>query len=110
MEPFHSGFRVGLDLMNGSHSYFFSDKYMGGGGLREVTSQLNGNSLRIDGAPAHFSLEVLFDHGNNFATGMNIGRRCFGPVTTLLLVVKNDGMKNGEHLWLWVKSGKYATP
>jgi hypothetical protein len=38
MEPFNSAFRVGLDLTNGSHSYFFSDKYLGGGGLHEVTS------------------------------------------------------------------------
>jgi hypothetical protein len=110
MEPFNSGFRVGLDLTSSSHSYSFSDKYMGGGGLREVTSQLNGNSLRIDGAPAHFSLEVLLGHGNNLVNGMILGRRCFGPETTLLLVVKNNGMKKDEHVWLWVKSGKYATP
>jgi len=110
MEPFNSGFRVGLDLMNGSHSYSFSDKHMGGGDLREVTSQLNGNSLRIEGAPAHFLLAVILVPGNNFPTSMIIGRRCFGPETTLLLVVKNDGKKNDEHLWLWVKSGKYATP
>jgi hypothetical protein len=87
-----------------------SEKYLGGGGLREVTSQLNGNSLRIDDAPAHFSLEVLLGQGNTVPTGMIIGRRCFGPESTLLLVVKNNGKKNDEHVWQWVKSGKYATP
>lgn len=109
MEPFNSAFRVGLDLTNGSHSYFFSDKYLGGGGLHEVTSQLNGNSLHIEGAPPHFSLEVLLGDGNTVPTGMIIGRRCFGPVTTLLLVVKNSGKKNDEHVWLSVNTTNSGT-
>jgi hypothetical protein len=75
-----------------------------------VTSQLNGDSLRVEGAPAHFSLEVLLGEGNIVPTGMIIGRRCFGPVTTLLLAVKNNGKKNDEHVWLGVKSGRYAFP
>lgn len=116
MEPIDSGFRVGLDLTSDSHSYFFSDRYLGGGGLREVTSQLRDNSLRIGAAPAHFSLEAVFSDrsGGHIGpiTGMSMGRRCFGPETTLLLVIKKNASTKtkDEHVWLWVKSGKYATP
>lgn len=116
MAPLASGFQVAVDktvdldhpasyklgVGPGGHMTF------SGGGLKELTSQLQSGVLRIDDAPVHFDLELAF--GNGGSTSALIHRQCFGPQTVLLYVVKNpDKLSDGTNYWLWVKSGKYAT-
>jgi hypothetical protein len=75
-----------------------------GGGLHEVTSQVRNGVLRIDNVPAQFDMELAFGKGG--AGSALIYRQCYGPQTTLLLVVKNlDKLSDGAR-WLWVKSAK----
>jgi len=115
MAPVTSGFQVAVDrtidpdhpasyqmgVGAGGHMTF------AGGGLKEVTSQIQNGVLRIDDAPVHFYLEMAF--GNGGSTSALIYRQCFGPQTVLLHVVKNpDQISDGTNYWLWVKSGKYA--
>jgi hypothetical protein len=115
MAPVSSGFQVALDktvdldhpagyqmgVGSGGHMTF------SGGGLKEVTSQLQNGVLRIDDAPHHFDLEMAF--GNGGSSSALIYRQCFGLETALLYVVQNpDKLSDGTNYWLWVKSGKYA--
>jgi hypothetical protein len=117
MAPIASGFQVALDttvdvdhpasyqigLGPGGHATF------SGGGLKEMTGQLQTGVLRIDAAPARFDLEMAF--GTAGSASALIYRQCFGPQTVLLYVVKNpDKLSDGTNYWLWVKSGKYAAP
>jgi hypothetical protein len=75
-----------------------------GGGLHEVTSQLRNGIVQLGNVPDHFDMELTFGKGG--ASSALIYRQCFGPQTTLLLVVKNpDKLSDGAH-WLWAKSGK----
>lgn len=79
-----------------------------GGGLREVTSQLRNGVLRIDSVPSIFYLAVAFGKGGE--AGGNMYRQCVAPETVLLYVVKNPDKLSDGGDFLWVKSGKYATP
>jgi hypothetical protein len=79
-----------------------------GGGLKELTSQLQNGVLRIDDLPAYFDVETAF--GNAGSSSALIYRQCLGPQTVLLQVIPNsDKLSDGPSYWLWVKSGKYAT-
>jgi hypothetical protein len=77
-----------------------------GGGLHEVTAQVRNGVLRIDNAPPYFYLDVAFGQAGESSAG--IYRQCAGPVTTLLLVVKNTEKASDGADFLWVKSGKNA--
>jgi len=114
MEPVVSGFQVALDLTGQKPGgYNISVNLQGhatfsGGGVRDMTPQLHNGMLRIDNAPAQFDVETYF--GNGGEGSALIYRQCAGPQTVLLYVVKNpDKLTDGAE-WLWVKSGKYATP
>jgi hypothetical protein len=113
MEPIISGFQVALDLnQETAPSYTIglsSDGHstFSGGGLREVTSQLQNGQLRIDDIPEHFNLELTF--GEAGSSSALIYRQCFAPQTTLLYLLKNPEKISDGGDWLWVKSGKYAT-
>jgi hypothetical protein len=80
-----------------------------GGGLREITSQIHNDMLRIDNPPAYFNLSTnVVQPGHGAGIGL-IYRQCFAPVTMLYYILKdpNDPGQGGD--FLYAKSGKYAT-
>ncbi len=78
-----------------------------GGGLHEVTRELQNGVLRIDNAPQYFEMHVFLGKGgDNSAT---LHRQCAGPQTVLLFVARNPDKQGEGGDWLWVKSGKYST-
>ena len=116
MQPL-SDFQVALDLaydqdhpphyvMGGSPS---GRTVFSGGHLKEYTAQIQNGVLRIPDVPASFDLEITFAGGNKGAGSALLYRKCAGPQTVLLYVVKNpDKLSDGAD-WMWVKSGKFAT-
>lgn len=110
MTPITGGFQLAIDRTAGDNTasrYTFastSDGHMtfSGGGLREVTSQLQDGALHLPGPPARFYLEIAF--GKAGSAGALIQRQCFGSPSTLLLVVKNSRNLTDGADWLWVKS------
>ena len=112
-----SNFQVALDLaydQNNPAHYVMGGSPSGrtvfsGGHLKEYTAQIQNGVLRIDNVPASFDLEITFAGGNNGASSATLYRKCSGPQTVLLYVVKNpDKLSDGAD-WIWVKSGKLAT-
>jgi len=112
MQPVTGGFQVAIDrTVDPEHmphytigvgtTYSFS-----GGGLREVTAQLQQGTLRIENAPAQFYLDTAFGSAGE-ASGL-IYRQCGGPESVLLLVLKNPQHISDGADWLWAKSGKFA--
>jgi len=59
--------------------------------------------------PASFDLEMTFAGGNKGASSALLYRKCAGPQTVLLYVVKNPDKVSDGADWMWVKSGKFAT-
>jgi len=116
MQPIVNGFQIALDTTyNVDHppSYRTGMSADGkatfsGGGVRELTSQLRNGVLRVDNPPPYFHVEASFGKGGS--SDALIYRHCFGPQTTLLLVVKNPGQLSDGADWLWVKTGKYLAP
>ena len=114
MEPITAGFQVAVDLtvdLDHPASYKMGAGTGGkatfaGGGLKELTSQLQNGVLRIDAAPEKFDVETAYSNGE--FNGVLIYRQCFGPQTVLLHVVNNPARFSDGGYWLWVKSGKYA--
>jgi len=115
MEPFTSGFQIAIDpnvATEKAPSYIIGMNPDGhatfsGGGLHEVTAQMQDGVLRIDNVPVQFDLQTEFGVGG--AASANIYRHCFAPQTVLLYVVKNPDQVSDGGDWLWVKAGKYAT-
>ena len=70
-----------------------------------VTAGANG-IWRMASPPPHFNL--LEDFGNAGGGGGMIHRQCWGPVSTLLLVVKDPTQLGLGADWVWDKNGKYA--
>jgi hypothetical protein len=114
MTPITGGFQLAIDRTadeNSASHYSFgstSDGHMtfSGGGLREVTGQVQNGTMHFPGPPAQFYLEVGFGKGGS--GGALIHRQCFGSPSVLLLVVNPENMTAGAD-WLWVKSGKFAS-
>jgi len=115
MTPITSGFQLGIDRTADDNSvgqYRFASTADGhmtlaGGGMREVTGQLQNGALHLPGPPAQFYLEIGFGKGGS--GGALIHRQCFGSPSVLLLVVKNPGKITDGTDWLWVKSGKFPS-
>jgi hypothetical protein len=112
-----SNFQVALDLgfdpgnpphyvMGGSPS---GRTVFSGGSLREYTGEIRNGVLRIDNVPSVFDLEMTFAGGNQGASSAVLYRKCAGPQTVLLFVLKNPGKVSDGADWMWVKSGKFAT-
>jgi hypothetical protein len=72
-----------------------------GGGMAEVTGQMQQGTLRIDNAPAQFYATAAFGKGGESCA--LVYRQCFAPETQLLLVVKNPQQLSEFADWLWVK-------
>jgi len=75
------------------------------GGTLTVTPGANG-VLRISNAPPRFNMTM--DFGNAGGGGGMIHRQCWGPVSTLLVVVKDPANLGKGADWVWDKNGKYA--
>jgi hypothetical protein len=112
-----SDFQVALDLaydqdhpphyvMGGSPS---GRSVFSGGQLKEYTAQIQNGVLRIPNVPAIFDFEITFAGGNKGASSATLYRKCSGPQTVLLYVVKNPDNLNQGADWMWVKSGKLAS-
>jgi hypothetical protein len=114
MQPIANGFQIAVDTTyNVDHAPHYNigistdgKATFSGGGLRELTGELRNGVLRLENPPSYFYLEAYF--GKAGSSGGLIYRQCFGPQTTLLLVVKNPSRLSDGADWLWVKSGKYA--
>lgn len=114
MQPV-TGFQIAIDRnYNIDHpaSYNFGvgmDGHMtfSGGSLQELTSQVHNGVLRVDNAPAVFDIELGF--GKAGSTSAVVYRKCSGPQTVLLFVIKNPAKIFDGSDWIWVKSGKYST-
>jgi hypothetical protein len=115
MESITSGLQIAIDpsvATEKTPSYIIGMNRDGhatfsGGGLHEVTSQMQNGVLRLDNIPVQFDLETEFGAGG--AASANIYRHCFSPQTVLLYVVKNPDQVSDGGDWLWVKAGKYAS-
>jgi hypothetical protein len=114
MTPVTSGFQLALDSTidpNNMPHYTIGQSVEGhltfsGGGLKDMTSQLQQGALRIDNAPRAFYLDAGFGKGGE--SSALIYRQCSGPQSVLLLVVKNPQQLSDGMDWLWAKTGKYA--
>ena len=101
-----SGFQVAVDTSVGPagrdyHTDMDQDgvaKFTGGS-IHELTKQLKNGSLRLVNPPETFLVSVNFPHG--YDVDGPIFRRCFGPESTLLLLV--DETHKPLH-WLWAKT------
>ena len=108
MAPITSGFQLAIDRTpdDTSASHYSMDSTADGhlafgGGLREVTGQLQSGTMHLPGPPAQFYLEAGFGKGGS--GGALIHRQCLGSPAVLLLVVKNpENLTDGAD-WLWVK-------
>lgn len=100
-----TGFKVGVDRQidtNHMPSYVMGgSKVFSGGNIQDLTPELRNGALHIENAPPQFEMELLFGQGGA-ASGL-IYRQCYGPETTLLLVVKNPQKLSDGADWLWVK-------
>jgi hypothetical protein len=108
MAPITSGFQLAIDRTpdDNSASHYSMDSTADGhlafgGGLREVTGQLQNGTMHLPGPPAQFYLEAGFGKGGS--GGALIHRQCLGSPAVLLLVVKNPEKLTDGADWLWVK-------
>jgi hypothetical protein len=114
MEPITSGFQLAVDLtydVNHPPNYVRGTGANGketvsGGGIRDVTAQMQNGAYRIANPSAYFNLESYWGNaGDAFAL---IYTQCFGPQSVLLFVVKDPSNVGKGGDWLWAKSGKFA--
>jgi len=80
-----------------------------GGGIHEVTNQVRNGVLRIVNPPPSFELALnVITPGQGTGSG-GVYRQCYGPITNLYYVMKDqsDPFKGGDYLY--AKSGKCAT-
>jgi hypothetical protein len=112
MQPIVNGFQIAVDTTyNVDHPPHYrtgvgtdGKATFSGGGLRELTGELRNGALRLDNPPPYFHMEAFFGKGGS--SDALIYRQCFGPQTTLVLVVKNPNQLSDGADWLWRKSGK----
>ena len=71
----------------------------------DKTGEMKNGILRIDNAPATFTLDLRFPDGGGMA---QVYRQC--PLAqTMLLMVQKDPANLGKGAdWMWVKAGKFA--
>jgi hypothetical protein len=113
MQPIATGIQVAIDLtLDIEHPPHYviglGDRAtFAGGGLHEVTAQLQNGVLRIDNAPQYFTLDIFLGKGGD--SSAMIHRQCAAAQSVLLYVVKNPDQPSEGGDWLWVKSGKFST-
>jgi hypothetical protein len=102
MTPIASGFKLSANVIDDAK---WAQGDTSPGANVPVTAGANG-VWRIASPPPHFNL--LEDFGNAGGGGGMIHRQCWGPVSTLLLVVKDPANLGVGADWVWDKNGKYA--
>jgi len=102
MTPIVSGFKLSADVIDDAK---WAQGDTSPGANVPVTAGANG-IWRIANPPPHFNL--MEDFGNAGGGGGMIHRQCWGPVSTLLLVVKDPANLGVGADWVWDKNGKYA--
>ena len=102
MTPIASGFKL---TANGIDDAKWAQGDTSPGANVPVTAGANG-VWRIASPPPHFNMTV--DFGDAGGGGGMIHRQCWGPVSTLLLVVKDPTNLGKGADWVWDKNGKYA--
>ena len=98
MVPIVSGFTLTADTLDDQNNQV-------PGGKLTVTAGSNG-VWRIASVPLHF--DVSEDFGNAGGGGGTLHRQCWGPVSTLLLVVKDPANLGKGADFVWDVKGKYA--
>lgn len=114
LETITSGFHMGIDLaINQQHPADHKvgmgpdgRPVFGGGNIRDMTGQFKDGVLRLGRIGPMFDIETAWDNNAGFASGM-MYRQCFGPATTLLMVVKDPTALGKGVDWRWDKKGKY---
>lgn len=109
MQPLTSGFQVAVDtqvdtdhMPSYSSSISQGGRYaFSGGHIHEVTAQMQNGVLHLNNVPPQFNMDVAFGQGGD--SSALIYRQCYGPETTLLLVVKNPKKLSDGADWLWGK-------
>jgi hypothetical protein len=110
MKPIQINYAVGLDLDQNSNGGYNVDVGLAGtakfsgGALKDVSAQKRNGVLRIPNVPKHFYMDVEF--GDAGSASALLYRQCFGPETTLFLVVKNPDKFSDGADWLWSKTGR----
>jgi hypothetical protein len=102
MTPIVSGFKLSANEIDDAK---WAQGDTSPGANVPVTAGANG-VWRIASPPPHFNL--MEDFGNPGGGGGMIHRQCWGPVSTLLLVVKDPQNLGIGTDWVWDKNGKYA--
>jgi hypothetical protein len=98
MKPIVSGFTLTADTLDDQNNQV-------PGGKLTVTAGANG-VWRIASVPLHF--DVSEDFGTAGGGGGTLHRQCWGPVSTLLLVVKDPANLGKGADFVWDTKGKYA--
>lgn len=98
MTPIVSGFKVTADGVSETGRIVVTGKL-------KVAAGPNG-SWTIHDVPPRF--QVYDEFGNGGAGRGVISRRCWGPVSTLLLIVHDPQNLGKGADWVWDKNGKYA--
>ena len=110
MQPVASGYALALDLNvdldHPAHYVMGGAAKFSGGSIQDYTGQMQNGLLRVDNVPEHFDVEMTYPGGGASAL---IYRKCEGPQTVLLYVLKNPAKLSDGGDWMWVKSGKFAT-
>lgn len=114
METIKGGFRMGIDLaINTLHPAEHNvgqgpdgNGVFSGGGIREMSGQFKDGVLRLGRIATMFYIASVFDNNRGFASAM-MYRKCFGPQTMLLMVVKDPNNIGKGVDYLWDKKGKY---
>ena len=113
MDPIASGFQVAVDPnVDIDHPASYTSGIgangqvtFSGGHVHEITARTRSGIVSLGDPGPQFQMQLAF--GNHGSSDALIYRKCFGPNTTLLFVVKNpDKLSDGAD-WLWVKSGKF---
>jgi hypothetical protein len=102
MKPIVSGFKLTANVIDDAK---LAQGDTSPGANVPVTARANG-VWQIANPPAHFNLNE--DFGNAGGGGGMIHKQCWGPVSTLLLVVKDPQALGKGADWVWDKNGKYA--
>jgi hypothetical protein len=102
MTPIVSGFKMTANVIDDAK---LAQGDTSPGANVSVTAGANG-VWRIASPPPHFN--ILEDFGNAGGGGGMIHRQCWGPVSTLLFVVKDPANLGVGADWVWDKNGKYA--
>lgn len=114
LTPITRGFQTAIDLgIDPAHFPAYDIEVtpeghatFGGGQLREVTGDFHNGALQIESPPAVFEIDTEFGTGGS--AHALIRRQCFGPETTLLLIVRDPVHPTDANAWVWARGAHTA--